>query len=229
MDELEKKLKAFFRTKHNHGIDNTDSHCLSEETMAGYIEGSLPDDNKLAAESHLADCSGCLEKSIIYRRVFTEAEKAAMTSAPSSIAERTKKAFREKTCELAAIAVSFTRDIVSILSDSAGICTVFHPEAIPQRGGRMGLSDAVLIKHNIGIIPTEITIEQTSIGRFDILLSCRQPSGIRVSLFEKNRELRCSALAEKLFLEDLPPADYELAFSKDGERIGGLQLRIISD
>jgi hypothetical protein len=237
MDELDNILKRIFN-KHTEALSSGGKGCLSEEQFAGYLENTLSPGEKESVENHLLQCGTCLRKSIFFTRAMEEMEHTGQVDVPEDLLERTKQLSRRRTGRAAAeVVLSVGKNVITIIKDSARICTVPGPVALAARDS--GKDETV---HQVAKISTtfhgmkaDISLEKIDNAEFEIearisnAASGNPLNDIRVNLVCDTKEL-ASFLTENgsVLFRKVTFERYVLEMFKGKEFLGAVPVTLMS-
>jgi hypothetical protein len=238
MDELDKILRKVMKDKYPRGKDAEDNSCLSEELFAEYLGNLLDQSEKDNVEKHLAECESCLQKSIMFSRITTEAKKKEHINVPGTVTEEVKRLVREKSPEeVIKVVLEFGKNIIKVIQDQAGICTVPDPAVLSMRNSEQGEKEIAVarIRKEFDNIDAHISIERTHASAFEIVVKIfDRASGetlddIRVNLISGERELASYLTLEgQASFKNLSTDTYTLEIYKGKARTGSVMVALSS-
>ena len=203
----------------------------SEEMLADYLEGRLPDEDRGKMDAHFSVCKSCLDELIAGGDLLRNRDRVELKSVPSRVTE-------------AAIDLVTRRGARSYVFPSAGLkrtlrglltrlrLPVFGDWALsPIRGTKTVVSeDLIHLRKTFKDMVTEIQIEKTGDDKAHIrvnLVGDPHITGVRVTLKRGEREVSSYPLGVGYVLfEDIPFGHYGLLFTKDGEVLGKYHFEI---
>lgn len=207
------------------------SLCPSEEFLADYIEGRLPERKRLQLEVHLVDCETCIQELIVSHHLIIGEPQAGIEDVPSgvtaavvsrlkSLPSATSSSLRQKFHELLDHFHEMASEFLSLFRGGGR-------HLILLRGFQKTVSkDSIRRTKSFKDLKIELEVERTgkrnACIRIRLLNNIEELKGIRITLRQdKDREV-----ASKLFdgyqviFEDTPFGRYSLVFSRDGQKIG---------
>jgi hypothetical protein len=170
MDELDNILKKIIG-KHAEALSSGGKDCLSENQFAGYLDNALSPGEKESVEKHLLQCMTCFRKSILFARAMEEMEHAGQVDVPGDLMERTKQLGRRRAGVAAAeVVLSFGKNVITIIKDSARICTVPGPVAFTARdsGKEETVHQVAKISTRFHGMKADISLEKINNTEFEI-------------------------------------------------------------
>jgi len=233
MDELDNILRRLMN-KHAEAAPPEGKDCISEERFSAYLANTLGPDERETIEAHLLRCDSCFRKSILFSRILEEMEKAGQHEVPEDLKERAKRLVRRNpSANIAEVILAFGKDVVTIIKDSARICTVPEPVPLSVRSGRKEkrLNPVAYIRTVYDVVAAHVSVEKINDSEFEIearltdTASGSPLNDIRVTLLSEGKE-RASFLSEKgsVLFQKLSFGRYDLEIYKGKQLIGALTL-----
>jgi hypothetical protein len=205
--------------------------CPSEEKLAAFTEGRMPEAEQETVIGHLARCGTCRENVYVLRRILAEDEQEREFKVPLRLMERARGLDPART-GLMDVVVRFVKGAAEVVRMSADVIGGMAPAVESVRGEGRVVSDT-LITFSKAFPPylAEVEVEKTRPGQGEISIKftdekTRRPaSGLRVSLFDEGRELE-SVMTEEgaAVFENVRFGQYRLEISKVGEPVGRITL-----
>jgi len=198
MDELDKILKGLIKSKSPEGNPIQGKECISEERFAEYLDNLLNATQKEVVEKHLNSCDACFEKSILFSKVATEMQNMKQTNVPEELISETKELIRKQSSkDMIEIVLEFGKDIINIIKDTAGVCTVPELAVLSVRNGTQPSKGTAVVKlsREFQGIKADISVEKTGNAECEIEATLSDTSSgellddIRVSLISGEKEL----------------------------------------
>lgn len=213
-----------------HGELPMDNNCLSEETLADFIEGRLDPEQRRNVERHLSACDDCLEMLTLSMGVVRGGDTGRTEPVPEAVTrsalrtaldcqEKNRSAIAAKIRRLKHRAISRVADVVSPLFFGA-------PVPAPIRGTRQQITkDLVRLQKTFLEIDTEIEIEKTTEDRAHVRVRLAgdflQEKGVRVALERDDREVFSQLLGARFTLfENVSFGRYRMRFTQNGKNLG---------
>lgn len=128
--------------------------CLSDETVAAYVDSRLNDQDRRLVESHLLKCDRCLEQIALLKQVTDACARGEEVSIPERVLARADALITER-CRPSVLDVvfGFTRDLVSILRTTGEVFSgpIVHPVPVrgPGRPARRALVRKTVAKYDL--------------------------------------------------------------------------------
>ncbi len=236
MDELDNILKRV--VKKGAPISGPEEGCISEEMFASYMENALSPAEKEKVQTHLVACASCHEKSIVFSSVIHGPGAQQSEEVPQNIAAKTKTLLnQELPGDLVEVVLEFGRNIINIISDAAGICTISEPAALSARSPHNTDSQvpAMHLSREMSGAATSISIEKTDEAACEIQAKLSDTDSgdllndIRVSLLSGGRELASFLTVNgSASFRNLPIDTYLLKVQQGGNQPGSLLLKLSS-
>jgi hypothetical protein len=162
--------------------------CLSDETMAAYVDGRLASDERRSVESHLVRCDRCLQEVALLKRVTDSRESFAGIQIPEHVWARAEALIAERLSRRAPLidlVARVAKDWVSVVRTTGEILTP-DLQPVPARG-RSRPGKNIFVRKTAG--EADVIIELESKGDRPILrilltnADTREPlHGVRVDL-----------------------------------------------
>jgi hypothetical protein len=237
MDELDDILKRLI-SRHVKALSPGGGECLSEEQFSAYLDNTLGPGEREKAEDHFLRCEACFRKSILYTGAAEEMERAGQIDVPEDLLARTKQLSRRRAgMNAAEVVLSFGKNVVSIIRDSARICTVPGPVALTARDGgkKEDVHQVANISTSFHGVQADISVEKVHDGEFEIearvsdAASGNPLNDIRVNLVRGTKEL-ASFLTEdgSVLFRRVTFERYVLELYKGREFLGAVPVTLTS-
>ncbi len=238
MDELDKILEDFIKNKYIVDNSGAGEGCLSEELFAEYLGNLLDPSKKEQVEKHLDECEVCFQKSIMLSKVVNEIKNKEQPDMPREIIEKAKILVKgQSSKDIIEVVLEFGKNIINVIKDTAGICTLPEPAALSIRSSGepgKGVNAAQLSKEFDGI-KADIFVEKINDTECDIEARISDPASgelmddIRVNLISGEKEL-ASYLTVKgcASFKNLKFDTYVLKIYKGKDSIGSVLLKLSS-
>lgn len=204
--------------------------CITEEELADYLEGRLPDPARARVEEHLDRCERCFVAASMANGVVRGADLSAYEPAPDEVTSRAirtakgtrkGKLFGRAARELAEAVTGEVNDLLGRFSWNP-----LAPQAV--RGYKKKLSeDMVVVRKRYASGSFEIQFEKR---RNHVCISVKTeehpgPGRVRATLLRENREVASHLIdGSTCQFDEIPFSDYTLQFKKNGEYIGEYQF-----
>jgi len=237
MDDLDKILKAIMEQKYPPGRATEGKDCISEERFAEYLANLLGTAQREAVESHLIQCENCFQKSIVFSRVLDELKRDEMIDMPEKLIETTKTIVREETPkDLIEVVLEFGENIIRIIKDTAGICTIPEPAVLSVKGSDTASGGPVIaeLRRVFNGIKADIMVEKINEAECEIQAALSEAESgkllddIRINLVAGGRELASYLTVQGIAsFRNLPFDTYTLALYKGSTFIGLLKIRLL--
>jgi hypothetical protein len=202
--------------------------CLTEETVADYLEERLTDEERSRVESHLAQCDACLEELIAARGALQSDILKQFQPVPRHVTEKAIK--RVKALEDRPLLLKISKTVKEKFSEwtepISGLWPGYNLSLATVRGSKKIVSDdMVLIKKSFSGFNAEVEIEKTGPDKATIRVRVKEKDvkgpHIRVSLLKDGRELSSYlGTVSGIIFEDIPFGHYVLTFTRNGSKIG---------
>ena len=108
------------------------TECLSDETMAAYVDGRLEAADRSAVETHLVHCHRCLDQVALLKRVINQEGALAGLEVPEAVLARAEALIAERFGRRPALmdlAVRIAGNLVEVLRTTGEVLT---PRATPE-------------------------------------------------------------------------------------------------
>ncbi|MBI2986046.1 MAG: zf-HC2 domain-containing protein [Deltaproteobacteria bacterium] len=205
--------------------------CPEEESLAGYLSGTLSENEREKIEVHLADCSSCLNEIVTVHKASQEtmAEKV-----PQDLIERAMSLVRpargpENFLDLV---VRVVKGSLELVSTSGRPILAAAPVAVRGEKGPVE-SGVIEVEQGMERFKVGVEVEPVEPGLCRVVVSVTEEGrgvgeSLRMSLFSGGRE-RASYLARegKIAFDRIPRGEYNLAISDTGIPVGTIRLRLI--
>lgn len=237
MDESDNILKRII-SKNAEALSSGGKDCLSEEQFAGYLDNILSPGEKESVEKHLLQCGTCFRKSILFSRAMEEMERAGQVDVPEDLMERTKQlAHRWTGMTAPEVVLSFGKNVITIIKDSARICTVPGPVVLDTRdsGNEETIHQVANISTTFHGTKADISLEKIDNAEFEIEVRVTDAASgnplddIRVNLVCGSKEL-ASFLTENgsVLFRRVTFERYVLEMFKGREFLGAVPVALTS-
>ena len=205
--------------------------CPDEEQLLDYIEGRLPEEDRLKMEEHLSDCHTCLDALVVTTSMVRDEGRIELDPVPAEVTESAVQLVTSqctKSCGVLMEKVERSiKNTFSKISDSLQLGPWAGWQPVPIRGSKKVTSDdLVCLSVPFKDINTEIEIEKTGSNKAQIRVKLHEASkhkeGIRVTLKAGEREI-ASCLSDDggcVLFEDIPFGHYSISLAKDGLQFG---------
>ena len=204
--------------------------CPDEEKLAEYLEGHLPEEDRLVIEEHLSECRICLEGIIVTNNLIRRKKRLELTSVPAEVTESAVRLVTGRNSMFSGILTKKLeetfKNIGLKIADVLGLYSwgKYHPA--PIRSSKRAMSENFV---SMGVpfknIKTEIEIEKTEDSKANIrvvLPKANKPIKlIRITLEKGNREVTSYLLdGDYVLFEDIPFGRYGISLAEDGIKLG---------
>lgn len=210
--------------------------CPSDEVMADYLEGVLPDAAKFELETHIADCDICLDTITEGNRLLRGGGIVETDPVPAHVTQRAVDAVRHQAAQRQGAFGRWlgqsTRSLVEKIGNVVLVPTAGDLYPAPIRGSVHQLdNDRVLLKKTFTEIDTEIEMERTAAGtthiRVFLVGDSANETGIRVSIQQTDREVSSQLIdGGYAVFEDVSFDQYRLVFTRSGNSIGAYAFEL---
>jgi len=205
--------------------------CPTEEILADFLEGRLSNPDRSDIETHLSDCTRCLEEVMVTKRMIQHTDTAKIDSVPQRVTDAAVKHVTRvglnRRDRFKEINFQFIKTIYSWIC--AQMSMIFYDRsrfsAIRSTAGTMSI-DRFHVRKAFKEIATEIEIEKTGNSsaaiRVTLINDFKNAKNIRVTLLNNtSREISSYLLSGGFVVfNDIPFGRYRLEFMKNGEKIG---------
>jgi len=204
--------------------------CPDEESLAGFLGGSLRGNAKEQLEAHLAGCSFCLDELVAAHKAMEGAENQKV---PREIIEKAMAlvppAHREQ--GLLDLVVRLAQDSLELVSTSGQSILTPAPLGV-RRGSKRSKPSIVQVKKVMGRFKVTAEVERVDTGLCQIVVEVREEGekpvdGVRVSLVSKGRE-QASYLTRRgrAAFDRVAKGEYNLPISDSGGVLGTIQIKV---
>jgi hypothetical protein len=238
MDDQDRIIKKGLEADSGPGPSAPAGDCLSEEQFTEYLQDLLNPHDREAVEQHLSTCNACLQKSIMISRIAGALESGEKVRVPGAVTEGAKRLVREESGrDVVEVVLEFGRDVVRVIKDAAGICTLPGPQAMAARDttGASGQTLVAELRKTFGRTGVHISVEKVSDNECEIAVQISEhPSGqplddIRVNLISGDRELASYLTVNgAVSFKDMKIDPYTLRITKGTHSVGSVMLRLSS-
>jgi hypothetical protein len=224
----DKIVKLLSRLPSRGGGSGDRLECPDEETLTDFLAGRLEKNARAALETHLAQCSFCLDDLVA---AYKSGELAGTETVPQRLIDNAIGLVQGQET-LFDLVVRVTKGTLELIRASV---PVSWPElAVQLRGNQPGPTGKVLqLSKAMGRF--NITAELEAVEEGMCLLDVhvkdelgRPAEGVRVTLSSEGRE-QASFLTPaggEIVFEGILPADYQLAVFDGGGLVGTAELRL---
>lgn len=203
-------------------------NCPDEESLAGYLGGTLSAEQRSAVEQHLSGCSFCLDEIAAVNKATQEAELDTAPQWLMACAMGLKPA--QKAENVFDLAVRLLRNTVELVSTAGEWVIPVSPQPVAVRGSTSE-TGILRVEKKISGYRFGIEVERVESG-CEVLVSVATADGtpqdgIRLSLMSGDRE-QASYLTRqgKAVFESVLRGEYKLTISQAGMNLGTINLEI---
>ena len=210
--------------------------CPDDEMLADYLEGRLSGHVIAEMEAHLSACDTCLEAFMVSRHLIKEAFGHETTPVPDRVVQSTVRLIQDRITTspepLIGKAMQYFRRLYINLSDLFSPIRWGDWRLVPVRGSIRRVSGNLFhLKKSFDGIDVEIEVNKSGEGKANIkvfLPIVDKGKGIRVTLNRGEREISSNLLdaGSYVLFEDMPFNQYNLAFARDGIKLGTYHFKI---
>ena len=204
--------------------------CPDEETLAAYMEGLLPEDQRSRIEAHISSCNRCFEEFELTTGMVRGEPLANAEKAPLEVTQSALRLVNSQNPVPGSLVLGKIRHSLSILNARllhlVRLSMRSDWQLAPIRGSKEALSqDLFHIQKGFKDFDTDIEIEKIGENTAHIRISISNQNGsgegIRATLKRGDREL-CSALFShgSALFEDISFGPCKLIFERDGMSLG---------
>ena len=205
--------------------------CPGEDTLGGYIEGSLAADRKAEVERHLAGCGDCEASLQTVRAPGTPGAGAWFENVPVRLLRSVLSLPAEQRTPFD-IAVRCAVDTLKVLSCSSRMrVTAPVPAFGTLRAGKTPSPTVVVFSRTLGGKEFEVWIEKVAEGACNIQVvqkgNGQSGSVLRAELLGEGRELMSAAFSrEYVLFEDVGFGAYAIRIRKNAQPLGEITVKI---
>jgi hypothetical protein len=207
-------------------VDRLD--CPEEEKLADFLAGHLEKDARAALESHLAQCSLCLDELVA---AYKSGALAGMETVPQRLIDNAIRLVEGRE-SLFDIVVRVSKGTLEIIRTSVPVS--WPALAADLRGTPAGHSGKVLqLSKAIGRfnVTAELDAVEEGMCLLDVYVKDelgRPAEGVRLTLSSEGREQASflTPTSGEIVFEGILPADYQLAVFDGGGLVGSIELRL---
>jgi len=228
MDIDEEKLRAIVKlaASRPRGAAVRNS-CPGEETLAGYLSGSLAVDVRGRIEDHLSRCLSCADDIVA---AYESIRSDNLASVPQRLTDKVSALIPRRET-LFDLTVRLISDSIELISTSARIVPtpvpVLRGEALPAAGKMLQ------VEQEVGRFRVAVELDLTGAGACQVLanvteLSGAPAEGVRLSLSSGERE-QASFLTRHgiVVFDQLARGEYSIAVSESGTYLGKIRLNLM--
>ncbi|GEM_PF-1177307 len=231
MDSIDKLIKGFLAT-HN-GQKRAQGACPDAETVAAFFEGKLDEGLERQTREHFLSCDRCLELAVTLAPQFEETEIESSIRVPLNSYNRVMRLDPARGSPWEVV-VNFARGVAKALKAGAGISVASPSPAEAFRGGQRVISENLVAFHKeFPPYLAEIEVEKIRGDQGEVTVSVSEKEtgkpakGLRVSLFDPDRELESYALEQgQAVFEKVRFGKYSLNLTREGNEIGRISLNM---
>jgi hypothetical protein len=210
------------------------SLCLSDETVACWVEGLLSAGDQVKGENHARVCPVCREILDVALAV-AEGQKVSVSAAPGSYAKTAKALVKERWGEkIMDVVVRLTGHAFTAVETSARILSApWLPALDPLRAVDNNPLNLIVLEKDDPRLRCRLEIGQEDTGSHSAALLIRDArrgkaiDGLRVILYQGDEELESQMTREgRVSFKNLPPVKYriEILRLKGGAAVLSLQF-----
>ena len=225
-DQIGKILRYLMAQKPRKGR----ARCPDEETLASYLSGGLTPSAGEEMETHLAQCTACLEE---LSATYSSALGGEKDSVPEALIAKAMALVPQTTHEegFFDMVVRLARGSLELVSTTGQLVEV--PGLMGVRGKPETSGTAILqVEKEMGRFKVAVEVEPVEDELCQLAVTVRAgealpADGIRLSLLAGGRE-QASYLARQgtAIFDRVSPGDYRLAISEANAALGSIRLTI---
>ena len=225
--------KELMRAASRQSASRPRGECLDEEVLAAFAEDCVSPEVYDAALAHAARCRDCADVLFIVRAILEEPEAEAAVRVPLKLLIMAKKLdpAAESVME---VVIRFAKGAAEVLRMSAGVVEGLVPVPEALRGEGQVVSDTlVTFQKRFPPYLAEVEVERVKANRGELTVRLLDQEtggyaeGVRVSLFEKDREVESEVVHEgTAVFENLKFGQYRVEITMVGEPIGRITVEM---
>jgi hypothetical protein len=244
MDKLEQLLKEVF-SKENAAVDRKrQGDCLSEEEMAILIENKCAPEQEEKYSRHILSCDACTDLLKNYILTAKSIEQEGELEAPSWLVAKVKDLVAGESNKGSVLdLVLELRDKLLELIETTGECPgALRPVFVFRDNEKKDLPveknderSSIHVVKALGKFAADVEIDKRVSNTTDLVLRLtdtetkKKADGLRVSLFQKQREIESVILENgKVKFEDIGPESYKVKILDKGIQVGEVNVSIRS-
>lgn len=213
--------------------------CLTEEDVAGIIDGKIQESKNLQHIEHISSCQQCasvIKENFLLARAI---EGNAMIELPHYIAQKAMDLFiPERSQNILDIILNLKQKVIELVQTTGDI--LIGQELVPVAVLR-GKHESDKFQNEIKVVKTfdnilaEVGIEKRNPTLCDIEIRMtekdtkKKAQDLRVTLTKKNREIESTLVREgKVVFREVSANKYRIVIAKEDKKIGVVELLINS-
>lgn len=221
--ELERLIIAVYR-QYKSAANSVLLRHPDEETLCGYLEGRLPNEETESVKNHLLECGDCAEAAAAAMRMETERD----LDVPDGLISEVKDSMSKGNCPVLEIFVGLKEKFIELLNTNADVLVEqeWVPASLLRSRNIKTFKDEIVVLKDYGEIRLEARIRNKGKERFGLTvaikgrLSSRPVKDLRVSLLKDDTELESYITSSgRADFEDAGTGRYEIWISGIEERI----------
>lgn len=228
MDAGENKIAEILRRLIWRTRDKTArTHCPDEETLAIFLSGNLKGDEKQRVDTHLTNCSLCVED---LAAAYKSSEGSEMERVPQRLIEKAMGMVEGKE-NLFDLVVRFVKGSIELIQTSARVMPVAVP--VVRGAAKSAEGNALQVEKEVGRFRVAVELELIEGGVCQVVANVTEEQGkpaegIRLSLSSEGREQASFLTREgKVLFDRIPPGEYSIAVSESGTHVGRIKLSLM--
>ena len=216
--------------------DRTKQNCLSDETIAGFVEGLLTGQQTRAVERHMEDCPSCRDLVTAQRRVHRHQEKMTLAVVPADVTQSARDLMPAKdTKSVWELLIEFSEKMFESIQTTGEI--LLGPGMKSANALRGSVDDSVrtlVVRKTFDSFTIEITIAQDGRDTHDLFMRVQRgakssvPSHLRATLSDGQDELESHPILQgKAAFKKIKPGSYRLEIADPQKIFEVIQLKLV--
>jgi len=204
----------------------------NEISLAAYLEGTLPDAERLALERHLRTHPECSEVLETLQKVLHQLQEGPLDAVPETLLRRALQ-LRDEQRSILDLVIAIVQDTLTVVSHALDVqVQVLEPAANLRTGKTRGAS-LVVMKKIFGNVAATVSVERSPQGLFLIPIAVSEgdpavpAQDLRVELISRGRELGSSMVENGTVLfEEVNAGQYDIVLRRKGALLGSMSIMI---
>lgn len=211
-------------------------NCPSDEIVACYVDGILPDSEKAAVDDHMLSCSSCRENITIQKEVVKLQQLQGLDFAPSYLTERAKGLVAESAAGkgILELIIDFSEQMFEAIRTTGEVLVgPSRPPVFSLRAGSANVSKVLFVKKVFDDIRVEVELMRSRDDLNTVNLTFKDDKteklvvDLRATLINDDIELESYVTQNgKVAFENIKQGKYKIDISKVDSFVGVIVLEL---